>query len=61
MQKAKFKIEMEIEVGYEEVEGLATTPYTSAGCLIDNPTSVVVVLDNGSIQNAEIKKFEREE
>ena len=61
MRTAKFKVELEIEVGYEDVEGVATTPYTSVGCLVNNPSEVIVVIDKGSIQNAEIKKFEREE
>ena len=59
--KQKFKVEMVIEVEYEKVEGLATTTCTTASCLINNPTEVIVFLDNGSIQYAEIKKFEGSE
>lgn len=57
MQKAKFKIEMEVEVAYGDNE----YTYTSAGCIINNANEVIVVLDKGAIQNAEIKKIERKQ
>ena len=60
MEKTTFKVELEIEVAFDNFEGLASTPYTSCGTLLNLKKNVMEVLtDKGRIENAKIKKFER--
>ena len=60
MEKTTFKVELEIEVAFDNFEGIASTPYTSCGALLNLKKNVIEVFtDKGIIENAEIKKFER--
>ena len=59
LKKTTFKIEMEVEMVYEESEGVATTPYTSFKGYINNSQELIVSADNGAIQDFNITKVIR--
>lgn len=60
MEKTTFKVELEIEVAFDNFEGIASTPYTSCGANVNlNKDVVEVFTDKGRIENAKVKKFER--
>lgn len=60
MEKTTFKVELEIEVAFDNFEGLASTPYTRCGAFVNlNKDVVEVFTDKGRIENAKVKKFER--
>lgn len=56
MEKAKFTLVMEIEVTYENGEGVST--YTRIAPVVTN-YGMYVATDNGSITECNVKEFKR--
>lgn len=60
VKKIKFKVELEVEVGYEIPDEQVSVPYTSMGCAVDSYNILNINTDYGKIVDANIKKIERQ-